>query len=127
MNTTAFLHGGHGFDVLDLSAKLAFKSETSIAFSIGRPCVTRSGPVGSVCVGWIDVHHPCDGHIKAQLRVRVPAEYHDFDKKKIVIHTVFEALSIPLDETYLATFFSSDNVQCIEQRTNRDGVWDAIA
>jgi hypothetical protein len=127
MNTKAFLHCGHGFDVLDLSAKLAFKSETSIAFSIGRPFVTRSGPVGSVCVGWIDVHHPCDGHIKAQLRIRIPPEYHEFDKKKNVIRTVFGALSIPLDETYEATFFSSDNVQSVQQRTNRDGIWDAIS
>lgn len=37
MNTSGFFHDGHGFNVLDLSAKLAFKSETSISFPLHRP------------------------------------------------------------------------------------------
>ena len=126
MNTSRFSHCGHGFTVLDFSAKLAFKSETSISFSLGRPIASRDGCVGSISGGWIDVHHPCDGHVKTQLRIRIPAEYHDFHQEKRVIHTVFEALAIPLDETYEATFFSSDTMRCISQRTNREGICDVL-
>jgi hypothetical protein len=126
MNTSRFSHCGHGFNILDLSAKLAFKSETSISFSVGKPIIIRDKCAGSLAVGWIDVHHPCDGHVKTQLRIRIPVEYHDFHQEKIIIRTVFEILGIPLDETYEATFFSGDTVRCISQRTNRDGIWDVI-
>ena len=39
---------------------------------------------------------------------------------------MFEILAIPLDETYEATFFSSDKVHRIEQATDRQGKTDRL-
>jgi hypothetical protein len=61
---------GDRFLVLDLTASFSFKSPGSISFDLG----TLSDGMFSV-IGWVDVHHPCEGHIKAKFRVLLPARY----------------------------------------------------
>jgi hypothetical protein len=66
--------------LLDLKARFAFKTETSISFDIGRWSNTLRLPGGEgkeefvwsadrplvfTVIGWIDAHHPCDSLIKA--------------------------------------------------------------
>lgn len=75
--------------------------------------------------GWIDVHHPCDGHYKAQLRVSLPVEYHQLETMTEIVRTVFEALDIPADETFQALFFQTlDPAQFFFQDIDRNGESD---
>jgi hypothetical protein len=137
MNTSGFSRGDHGFDILDLKARFAFKTGTSISFDIGRWSNTlrlpsaegneefvwsEDRPFVFNVVGWIDVHHPCDGHIKAQIRVGIPDEYHSFDRVKGIVETILKALEIPPDETYEATAFNCDNGMVIIQPIGPNGV-----
>jgi hypothetical protein len=118
-----FATASDDFPLLDLTARFAFKSQSSISFDLGRWSHSR---FTFTHVGWIDAHHPCDGHIKTQLRIRIPAKYHVCDQMKSIIHLLFEALAIPSDETYETAFFYSDLVHGVENATNREGVTDRL-
>src|SRR5580765_3676013 len=100
-----FLHEhGDRIAVLDLLASFAFKSPCSVSFDLG----TDGGGVFNV-VGWVDVHHPCEGHIKARFRVLLPARYHAWAQMRDFVQQMFTALGIPTDETYEAEFVSADH------------------
>jgi hypothetical protein len=131
-----------GFRVLDLSARFAFRSATSISFDLGRfsdTLVLPGGgfdgedfvmktPAGRVfnVAGRVDVHHPCEGHIKTQLQVLLPAEYHPFEQMKEFVETVFKALGIPSDETFEAHFVSPEQQTGYENATDREGMSDRM-
>jgi hypothetical protein len=123
MDTTRFAEGDDAFSFLALTANVAFKSPSSISFNLGRWSHCR---FVFTHVGCIDVHHPCDGHIKTQLRIQIPAQYHDLDQMKSIINQTFDALSIPLDETYEAVFFAGERQIELGQITNREGISDRI-
>ena len=74
----------------------------------------------------VDVHHPCEGHIKARLRVLLPARYHGWEKMRELVERMFAALGIPADETYEASFASAEQQTGIEQATDRDGLTDRL-
>jgi hypothetical protein len=142
MNTPRFGDRDSGFRVLDLSARFAFRSATSIAFDLGRYSDTlrlpSGGPFGGDFVmnvgpggvfkvtGRVDVHHPCEGHIKAQLHVVLPAEYHSFERMHELVATVFEAVGIPSDETFEALFVSPEQQTAYENATDREGMSDRM-
>jgi hypothetical protein len=138
MVTKRFDHGReHEFPVLDLVASFEFKSRSSISFMLGQRSNTlmipgMGGPLflGRDAVfneiGRIDVHHPCDGHIKAQLLIVLPAEYHASDRRERLIEQVFEALSIPPDETFEALFVSPNEQLLDERTTDREGNSDRL-
>ena len=141
MDISRFTKSNDEFSLLDLTAKVEFTSYSSISFDIGRLSNTLRLPTGEngkevvfsqerlfvfTVIGWIDVHHPCDGYIKTQLRIRMPAEYHPVDQMKFIIQRVFEVLDIPSDETYEAVFFTTDRITGIEQATNREGMTDRL-
>jgi len=58
------------FAVLDLVAALEFRTGSSLSFLLG----TKSGSAGRVftIIGWLDVHHPCEGFHRLHLRVGLP-------------------------------------------------------
>jgi hypothetical protein len=103
MNTARFNSREDIFSLLDLTARFKFKTASSVSFSLERHskslCPTRQ-------VGWIDVHYPCQNHIKLQIRISLPAEYHAADKLKTIVAEVFAATQIPADETYEALLFA---------------------
>jgi hypothetical protein len=74
MNTSG-LTTDNKFTVLDLTARAAFNSASSVSFDIGRlwspEGTSQEKPIGINVLGWIDVHHPCEGHSMTQLRARV--------------------------------------------------------
>ena len=82
---------------------------------------TRPGVAGRV-----DVHHPCEGHIKTQFQVVLPAEYHPFERMQEFVATVFEALDIPSDETFEALFVSPEQQTGYENATDREGMSDRM-
>ncbi len=123
MDTSRLSNDNDAFCLFGVTARVAFKSQSSISFDLGRWSRTR---LTFTHIGWIDVHHPCEGHIKTQLRIRIPAPYHVFEQMKLIIDLTLGALAIPLDETYEAVFISGDRETGIEQATNREGITDRL-
>lgn len=104
MDTTRFKKYEDAFTVLGLTARTDFKTSSSISFMLGRWSSRRTG---FTVVGWVDVHHPCEGHVKALIRVDIAKDHHEFEQMKSLIAVVFENLGIPADETYECHFFES--------------------
>ncbi|HEV3080805.1 MAG TPA: hypothetical protein VGY66_13535 [Gemmataceae bacterium] len=120
--TSLFLYEqGDRFPILDLVASFAFKSPGSVSFELG----SESDGIFDV-IGCVDVHHPCEGHIKAQLRVLLPARYHSWEQMRELVERVLSALGIPADETYEASFVSADQQTGIVQATDREGMTDRL-
>ena len=136
MDTSAFSNTRDEFPLLDFVAQFEAKTDTSVSFSLGRWGDTLAFPdsdpmsVGQRGVftvfGWADVHHPCHGHIKARIRARLSDELMVFESQRDIVHALFDALSIPRDETYEADFICSDEQQAIHQPVDRDGMSDRI-
>lgn len=125
------------FPVLDLIAKFRFKSPGSISFGLGTESDTLDFPDEGISfsvgrggvfnvVGSVDVHYPCEGHIKVRMCALLPARYHHWEQMKEFIERVFAVLAIPADETYEAEFVSVDRHTCIEQPVDRHGMTDRI-
>jgi hypothetical protein len=130
-----YLSKGYMLIVLDLSAQLEFRTSASVGFLLGtwdgrsaaettEVLIGRGGVF--TAVGTLDVHHPCEGHMKAHVRVVLPEKYHTWEQMREAVQQVFAALSIPSDETYEADFVSPSRQTGIEQATNRDGVSDRL-
>jgi len=142
VDTSRFGDRESGFEVLDLSARFTFRSAGSISFDLGRysdtlilpggnllggDFIMNAGPGGVfMVIGRVDVHHPCEGHIKTQLHVVLPAEYHLFEQMRVFVSEVFEALGIPSDETFEALFVSPEQKTGYENATDRKGLSDRI-
>jgi hypothetical protein len=115
------------FPALDLVACIRFKSATSISFKLLRKVSEVHKDLGPRTwfsdVGELVVHHPCAGGVKAYIHVRCPVEYHVFEKMQGLVSTVFEALGIPSDETFLAEFVNdSEQMTFIVNDIDRDGI-----
>jgi len=118
MNVTAF-KDRDCFALLDLEACFAFKTETSISFTLGRHSRSRSAFVHK---GWLEVHHPIPTEYvtKAYLRIALPSQYFGFehkfletDQQREIVAAVFQALEIPQEEVYEAYFFTPENQQVL--------------
>jgi hypothetical protein len=124
VNIDPYQHGDE-FAVSDLVAKFEFKSASSISFGLGRyldELLGRPAPPRSVFdqIGWLDVHHPCEGHIKVQLRVCLPIEYLSPEQMRTIVQSTLANLGIPSDETYDAYFVSPLEQTRIDQPRDRD-------
>src|SRR5262245_52991506 len=105
------------FPVLDLVADFRFKSASSLSFDLAAP-ITRDSPRppelgdenldwlfdrGSTVLfvlGWLDVHHPCDGIHRLQLRVGLPDRYVSEESMRDLVPQVLTALGLPAEETF---------------------------
>jgi hypothetical protein len=109
--------------VLDMTARLEFSTPASKSFSLERQS-------GSLCpnrqLGWVEIHHPCDGHIKARIRASLPQEYHQPEKMKQIVEVLFVQAGIPADETYEAHFVSPSAEVAINRPMDRNGYSDRI-
>jgi hypothetical protein len=138
MDTSPF-SGLDEFSLIDdLVALFSFKTDASISFLVGRWSNVLRLPIDreggeevllssghkSVfnCVGWLDVHHPCQAHVKTQLRIKIPQQHHHFEAMRTIVQTTLSRLGIPLDETYEAAFFDAENTSGLLQTTDRDGM-----
>ncbi len=115
------LQAGEYFPFLDLSAWLDFHTESSAGFSIGEV----QGNVYTT-MGRLDIHHPCPGHIKVQLRCSLPEQYMAFDLLKEAVNQIFIAVAIPTDETYEAVFIPAMGGMALSQHIDRDGRTDRL-
>jgi hypothetical protein len=121
MNTGRFQkRSADGFDAPELRVKFFFKTSTSIGFDLAME------RFHSTIVGKMQVHHPCDGHIKARIYVQLPKKHGDHNTLNQLRLQAFRSLDIPLDETYELEFTSAEDGLIIGQPVNRDGVTDRI-
>jgi hypothetical protein len=108
---TARWKDGDAFAVLDLVAAFRFKTASSLSFQLGtrgdtlqlpgmdEPWTLGAGRVFTV-IGWLDVHHPCEGLHRLQLRVGLPDRYACWESMRDLTPQVKAALELPADEPY---------------------------
>lgn len=104
------------FYVMSAELTCIFCTQTSVSFSV---------KVGGFS-GWVDVHFPCEGHIKARVRGALPDEFLEVPKVQCFITDLLRQLKIEQDETYEATFFKPTKTIEIGKSLNREGVTDRI-
>ena len=107
---------GRVFSIGELKFSVSFWSATSISFDL---------QVG-VRHGWIDVHFPCQGHIKTRIRCAVPTECVNASNIRELIPEIFRRLRIASDETFEAEFFKQNDAIRITQPVDRHGTTDRI-
>lgn len=102
---------GDGFAVLDLVAEFQFKTASSLSFQLGtkgnaiqlpdmeEPWVLGPGRVFTV-IGWLDVHYPCEGFHRLQMRAGLPDRYACWEAMRDLVPQVKAALGLPADESY---------------------------
>ena len=137
MDTSPFSKACSEIEILDFHAIMAWRNLAAISFRLGRysdsmmlpdreePILTGDRIVFE-CFGWLDVIHPCLDHIKARMRVNIGPKTLDHSMKLEFITTVFDALSIPADDTYEIDFFSVTEHTSIHETVDRNGLTDRI-
>ena len=120
MNTDKFTHDQGTFEALDLRVRFRFKSPSSIGFRLSTKQAAYT------VIGEMQVHHPCEGHIKARVYIQLPNEYNDYKKLVPILEATFRELEIPLDETYELFFGNSEDGLIVGQTRNRKGIDNGI-
>jgi hypothetical protein len=105
------------FQWLNLSAKLDFKTVSSVSFNLEQ--WTNRHPSGGgtwTGVGWIDVHrpialHPVSDESVAFVRLSLPREYLDCNQKGLanireLISDVFDLVGLSREQPYRGRIFS---------------------
>lgn len=103
----------------ELSASFSFATETSISLTIHdvKTLAFR---------GWIDVHYPCDGHIRLQLRISIAQVKIEPIFAKKVVEEVMSKLGLVDSETCEAIFFKATDRLRLSRGTNQEGLTDRI-
>jgi hypothetical protein len=104
------------FPVMAAELSCAFCTQTSASFSV---------KVGSLS-GWVDVHFPCEGHIKVRIRGALPNDYLEASKLRQFVSDLLRQLQIQKNETCEATFFKPTKIIEIGKSVNRQGMADRI-
>lgn len=108
MDTTRWKYDDE-FPALDLVARFRFKSATSLSFDLGTLSDTLQLPGMDeplafpgifTVVGWLDVHHPCDGYHRLRLRVGLPDRYVSWESMRDLVPQLLTVLGLPPDESY---------------------------
>jgi hypothetical protein len=123
MNTDRFNSREDKFSLLDLTARFNFKSASSVSFSLERHSKSL---LPTRQIGWIDVHYPCQGHIKLQIRISLPTEYHTAEKLRMIVAAIVTATEVPVDEPYEVLLFAAKEPMGMAQPVNREGITDRI-
>jgi hypothetical protein len=123
MTLERFRTSSDEFDLLDLRAHFHFKSETSAGFQLGS---IPKGQHSYIVFGALQVHHPCTGHIRAQLYVQLPRRYADPQLLRQLCQATLRELGIPADETYELHYSDAAHRLEMSQRVNREGLVDAM-
>jgi hypothetical protein len=104
------------FSVMSAELTCAFCTQTSASFSV------KTGNFS----GWVDVHFPCAGHVKARIRGALPDELLQASELRQFVADLFRQLKIREDETFEATFFKPTKVVEMGRPANREGMTDRI-
>lgn len=104
------------FSIGEINLVLSFHTESSVSFDI----------IGLFSPGWIDVHFPCNDHIKVQIRGALAEKFLEPSCVHKLVPALLEKLGIPHDETYEALFFKPTKGISMGQPVDREGMTDRI-
>ncbi len=123
------------FALVGLTARLEFSTDSSITFALGTMSDHIHFPDDNITVeldqqavfnacGWVTVHHPCQGHLKARVHAAVPDECLTTERIQKLVLELFALLDIPSDETYEVLCFKATEqvsmVKCIDREGKTD-------
>src|SRR5438874_12344603 len=107
---TALWKDGDEFSVLDLVAKFEFRTASSLSFLLGKLGIPKldNEPLQSllkpglmfIVDGWLDIHYPCIGVHRLQIRVGLPDRYVSWESMRDLVPQVIAALNLPTDVSY---------------------------
>lgn len=90
---------------LDFVGQVKFSTASSISFYLGKKSSYLEFSNGVrhrmgkdrvfIVVGWLDVHYPCNGFHKLQVRCCLPGDYVAFEPMRDLIRQVCQALGLP--------------------------------
>jgi hypothetical protein len=83
-------------------------------------------PFVFVQVGWLDIHYPCNGHVKCHIRISAPDKYRNSEWLEMLRAKVFRHLEIPDDETWELSSFSAAGEKVRAQHVDRNGMTDRL-
>ena len=107
----------HEFRLLDLTAARRWMSASSVTFSLG----TWSGDTEFWVIGHLDLHYPCAGHIKAQMRACLPEQYFTSEHMRDMARELFQRVGITHDETYEFLLVVPSRQRMLVQPEDRQG------
>ena len=111
------------FRIDNVEGFLSFRSSSSVSIDLVR---YSDSLLPRRSLGWIDVHYPCDEHIKVQIRISGPREYHSVFYHELFRDALFGVLDISRDETYEMSFFEITETVVFSQSRDREGRSDRI-
>ena len=77
-------------------------------------------------VGWLDVHHPCDGHIKTQTHGVLPDSLLAYKELRFLVEELLRWLEIPANETWELRVSAPHNQIGMSNPVNAEGMTDRI-
>ena len=123
MKLGSFNTSRDGFNLLHLRAHFHFKTASSIGFRLGPvPKIPRA----CIIFGAAQIHHPCEGCIRAQIQLQLPQRYKDGRLLRQFREAFFGELGIAEDETWELSFSEAAHVVGMSQRISRDHLVDAL-
>jgi hypothetical protein len=125
------------FTLLGLTVRLRHRTRDSRVYDVGKCSrvldfddgtsfdTRRQDGVFEV-FGRMQVHYPCDGHVKAVISVDLPKEHcGDAAKCARAVAEILRCLRIPKDETYAISLREPAPSVGVENHVNRQGWTDA--
>lgn len=98
------------FSFLDLIGTRTFRTSASISFHLGHKSDHIQYSDGSRhffgknrvfnVVGWLDVHYPCEGFHKLQIRCSLPDSYVRYESMRDLVFQLCEILCLPVHTPY---------------------------
>src|SRR5262249_42623599 len=93
------------FPILYLTAQFRFRAAPSLSFELGM----KDAPIelpgaepgflddlrGFVIIGWLDIHHPCEGYHRLRLRVGLPDRYVSWEPMRDIVRQIIAVLELP--------------------------------
>jgi hypothetical protein len=76
--------------------------------------------------GWIDLHYPCEGHIKLQIRGSLAEDCLNPLVIQTLLPMIIKETGIDPATTYSAIFFKSSKEMHITQAVDENGMTDRI-
>ena len=105
---------------LDVSLVLIAKTSGSVVLDI------RKGNKVQFGLGWLNVHHPCDGHICCQIRGMLPDRLLNQDDIRALVTQTLRWLDISTHETWEISVCSPSERLGMAQSINAEGESDRI-
>jgi hypothetical protein len=115
------------------------KSQPTIALeTLGVSLVLVAKTSGSVCLdirkgntiqrglGWLDIHYPCDGHTRAEIRGMVPEELLKPEALRSLVTETFRWLEISANEAWELRLCSPQKQVGMSNPANAEGRADRI-